>query len=110
MPTIDPKKIEGWKVLASFDGGEGLESRDVREIVRVALPALLAEREEMLAVLREVEWAGRAWEVDPEYACCPVCGGFRQECLPSGRDGSFIGHAPDCRLDAEIQRLAAIVG
>ena len=47
------------------------------------LAALRAERDELLALLREVEWTPHG---------CPVCG--------------RSNHAPDCRLKAALERRA----
>ena len=53
---------------------------------RKALKAALADREELIGLLRQVEWM----EHRVGYRRCPICGGF-------WKDGG-IGHRPDCRL------------
>lgn len=55
--------------------------------------ALLADREEMLSVLREVGWSSRD---HVGRRCCPVCGGYR----PEGDTDREPGHEPGCRLAA----------
>lgn len=65
-----------------------------------AVPALFAEREEALAVLREVEWGG----TENGAAVCPSCGGYHED--PPGDLGFYgarRGHAPDCRLAALLK-------
>lgn len=67
-----------------------------------AVPVLLAEREEMLAVLREVEWGGGGMR-------CPSCGSTEVEAARAmekyGQRPVFglHGHAPDCRLAALLR-------
>lgn len=89
---------EDWKARA-----EAAE-RSKKELARVlvstsatpdAMAALLVEREEMLAVLREVEWKGCEEDYDTEMGSvfreggCPVCRG--------------AVHYPDCRLAALLK-------
>src|SRR6266498_672669 len=64
---------------------------------REAVPALLAEREELLALLQEIEWSG----TEDGQEVCPACRGHREP--PPGdlsAYGARHGHAPDCRIDA----------
>ena len=56
--------------------------------LREGVPTLLAEREDMIALLRYVEWAGF---VDGNSAC-PVCSNAPVE-----------GHASDCGLAAFLR-------
>lgn len=120
MPTIDPKKIEEWKrrseryqVNAHGPRSDPEEERQRRAhpaylgpdylyqhvdawkdaAADEAVPSLLAEREEMLAVLREVEWKGVGGDSEVGFwPACPCCG--------RGRD---VGHAAGCRLAASIR-------
>jgi hypothetical protein len=111
MPVIDPKKIEEWRaaaedappepyrsdyILDERPGGTEIEAlrRDERAdrfyaSAREAIPALLAEREEMLALLREIEERGAG--DGEETGICPAC--------------QRRGHTPsDCRLAAFLGR------
>lgn len=111
---IDPKTIEEWTAadreaspaekwqatlrepgyaLPRLERAPGVfRAADARlmELSREALPALLRERTELIALLRDVEWRG----TDPQVgsACCPCC--WAEQCE---------GHAPDCRLAAAIR-------
>lgn len=62
---------------------------------------LLAEREEMLFLLREVEWADNSGD---EYdARCPCCCGASPAPRKYGDRAPGEGHAADCRLDAFLR-------
>jgi hypothetical protein len=113
MP-IDPKQAVEWKSDAEEIVREqtDLDARDANsadrnrafdlnapiamDLAREAVPALLAEREEMLAVLREVEWSARADVIDEvpieEAQACPACLAIQR-----------TGHAPGCRLAALLR-------
>lgn len=135
---IDPKKIEEWRKLVAISsqpylsvmttGGYGAPGdiwweSDYLPAAGDALPELLAEREESLALLsecvvlkreaaanwraalallREVEWVGKG-EVNPRH--CPVCLGLKPGDSRSlfGIDDERDGHAPDCRLAAMLK-------
>lgn len=119
--AIDPKQIEAFKALAGAGyplallgcpsewrlppenlGGEAAASE--------AISTLLAEREEMLALLREIEWSGTVFlDWDYSKSACPCCSGVKPEewddayddTLDDVRSGKIRkGHAPDCRLAA----------
>jgi hypothetical protein len=91
---IDPKKIAELKwVIAHRDEWSDNES----ESWITPIAELLSERDELIALLREIEWADFKWEVDEEYRRCPFCGGFKQECSPMDKE-DIVGHAPGCRL------------
>lgn len=96
MDMIDPKKIEEWTERMAFYssveryGGKQARDEGQADVAREALPALLAEREEMLAVLREVEWNG-----DSAVFECPICRGEWDDLHHFGQQ-----HAPNCRLAA----------
>ncbi len=97
MP-IDPKKIAEWQRLVDEVmplGGMviGAGARAERAAVGLlgATIALLAEREELLALLREVE---RNCTATDGYAICPICS---PEFSPSPEPPD---HKPDCRLAA----------
>jgi hypothetical protein len=89
---IDPKKIEEWKRLVALT--DELAPRPNSASV---VAALLTERDELIALLKGVEWAAVAG-----YRC-PICHGRRPGTLSHydlqdpGLDHSE-GHAPDCRL------------
>jgi hypothetical protein len=91
---IDPKKIAEWKRIE--EDSEGDNSLRLF-LYGQALPALLFERDELIALLREIQWAAVAG-----YRC-PICRGRRPGTLSHydlqdpGLDHSE-GHAPDCRL------------
>lgn len=81
---------------------------DLSEASADVVPALLSEREEMLALLREVEW-GRA-----PFTLCPVCEAMREDAFDRWealirRDGLSPdpkvrrGHTPACRLAAFLR-------
>ena len=94
MP-IDAKRIAEWKGLAFAPIARGdsvLIHRSCYEVVAEAVPSLLAEREELIALLREIEWKGKPSSdayIDP---VCPACGCF-----------DYKGHAPGCRLAAFLK-------
>lgn len=113
MP-IDPKKIEEWKELLRVGGlpygstsgkggyvvpGDIWNETEFIPAACEALPLLLSEREEMLALLREIEWGGITIPVPDatgvEYECpmCPICG-----------RAPIQGHTLDCRLAALLKR------
>lgn len=66
---------------------------------------VMAEREKLLALLREVEWGGLVKSDDREEMGegCPCCGGIRpgapNECCAKAYKFR-IGHSPNCRLAA----------
>lgn len=101
--AIDPKKIAEWRERYLRVAGSTLESRHAAALIAEALPALLAEREEMLAVLRKVEWSATRGTYEQE--ACPVCGAGRYDPPEPGplRDDNRVGHAPDCRLAALLK-------
>jgi hypothetical protein len=88
---IDPKRIKEWE-----EDWVSYERLATSFPVRDAVPALLAERAELLALLREVEWApSMASDTDlmgEDYDRCP-------KCLMERRDA----HAPGCRLAAALR-------
>lgn len=63
------------------------------------LSNLYREREEMLAVLRGIEWSAPAGS-DGEEGACPICHRWRP-C--SGPPTPGFAHSPDCRLDALLR-------
>lgn len=78
-------------------------SRDgMRAVFELAqcVPAILRERKDLIALLREIQWAC----VDS----CPYCGGGRpgaSEHLPldmRAEPGKYVGHALNCRLAAPL--------
>ncbi len=92
--AIDPKTLPRLQGLAA---NVTLSPAEAVEAAR-ALPALLTEREELLALLREVEWS--AW-----LNSCPSCGGLKimPEDAPPGLREKYatqVGHQPRCRLAA----------
>ena len=80
-----------------------LAEREEREaLLGSAVSEWIAEREEMLAVLREVEWRGPGWS-----ASCPSCDNLREFDIDHAahvNPGVVPGHAPDCRLAALLGR------
>jgi hypothetical protein len=112
---IDPKKIAEWRELLAIaqrpvedDFLKALErGRQIGVLACEAVPALLSERDELIALLREVEWAAVAG-----YRC-PICHGRRPGTLSHydlqdpGLDRSE-GHAPDCRLGAFLPMPASV--
>ncbi len=117
MP-IDPNEIEEWKALAAaldldrdrvapaLLSGRNPDA-DPKAIARraglllLAVPALLSEREEMLRVLRKVEWRSPGGD---GVGFCPACDRARP-----ARDAFGVlvgGHAPDCRIDALLPKTA----
>jgi hypothetical protein len=84
--VIDPKKIEEWRAAYVRLAGTMAPSGDAARIIADAFPALLAEREEMLALLREIA---------NEVKRCPRCG--MSYC------GVAEDHAPDCRIAAFLK-------
>jgi hypothetical protein len=89
MP-LDPKQIEEWQ--ATIAAGNVIYPS-----AHGALSALLSERAELLALLREVEWKSGAYREDSR---CPAC--FGLEPLDSSSSAEE-GHAPDCRLAAFLR-------
>jgi hypothetical protein len=71
------------------------------DLAEKAVPSLLRERDNLIALLREIEWV----DVGPVTAC-PVCGG--QEPSPEHPAGSpsiwtvTVGHRADCLLAAHL--------
>jgi hypothetical protein len=64
---------------------------DIHPFGMDGMKALLAERDNLLDLLRRVEWA--AYNPDhPWDQCCPVCGRLKRD-----------GHAPDCELAAALK-------
>ena len=101
MP-IDPKKIEEYRTIESDTEGD----TSLRlHLYQQAVPALLAEREELIALLRKVEWADNS---DGEYdQACPCCarrlannGCKCEHCVAAFGMGS---HAADCELAAFLK-------
>lgn len=82
MP-IDPKRIEEWR---------GLEIE--------AIGSLLAERAELLAILRGIEWSETG-----DFASCPVCGGLSPEFAKTPK-ADLVGHETDCKLAAFLKEPA----
>lgn len=88
---IDPKKIEEWKaaiqelLAVGRDGDYPTVVRLTGTLAKAAAP-LLFERDELLAVLREVS----DHFLDEHNESCPIC----------HEGGGYAGeeHAPDCRL------------
>ncbi len=74
--------------------GEWVEvvKRDGETVTLRLLHREKAEREDLLALLREVEWVPGSGR-DESYLCCPACGGVKED----------DGHAPDCRLAAFLR-------
>lgn len=110
MP-IGPKKMAEWKadtevtvraVEAILDEGfpSGETAASVAASVAVAarklstdvVPALLADREELLGMLRQVEWTTAP---GTDVSFCPSC---RARAMPGE-----ARHAPDCRLAALLR-------
>jgi hypothetical protein len=96
---IDPKEIEEWKAQAArgemFDGMQG----------DAIIPALLREHDDLIALLRKIEWCG-----DPSLgAWCPSCRGINPAAFTPGVKGilrfvpTTVGHTPDCRLAAFLK-------
>lgn len=113
---IDQKKITEWKSAweeiavwsghaQQGDAGAGrAASARLAGLASEAFPALLAERDELLALLREIQWADNSGD---EYTAeCPCCGGTspvsaaNHDYDPNDRD---ISHRPDCRLAAFLR-------
>jgi hypothetical protein len=109
--AIDPKDHAKWTALVQWDRGEFIEGRegllrhDLRTLARDAVPALLDERKEHLALLREIQWNGLSDQ-------CDVCHGHDPAAwdawLPEVREdhiagGHFRGHAQDCRIAASLK-------
>ena len=108
---IDQAKIEEMKAAIAQEWPEwrnqdhpaaGMEALGFAGMSIADVRALLAEREEMLAVLREVEYADNS---DGEYAeRCPLCGESLESYRPTPDSlvQYHVRHAPDCRLAALI--------
>jgi hypothetical protein len=94
---IPKEKIAEWKVVLADAQLDPRGGTVLIEMARHVVPALLFERDELIALLRELEWAAVAG-----YKC-PICRGRRPGTLSPydlqdpGLDHSE-GHAPDCRL------------
>jgi len=114
-------EVMGYKGCGSHDIQWSDADRALVLAARAAVPALLAEREEMLALLREVEWGGTD-EPSSEgpggrYCPHPKCIGpepWHDVACPLG---IFLGTAPMCRCGqmrgeahAHDCRLAALLG
>lgn len=123
MP-IDPKRIEDLKAAAGeapadfewddedSDGNWRYYSSPKAErfydLARESVPALLTEREEMIALLRDIEWSGEEYlDYDLSHSACPTCRGIDPSEIEDDYDRGKasdanlrIGHAPDCRLAA----------
>lgn len=98
--AIDPKKIAEWK----SDWDEHFQSADF--IWEGHVGEVFAERAELLALLREIEWS--AQQVDTRAgAMFPACPGCRR--MMPLREGAIpppdglSGHAADCRLAAFLR-------
>jgi hypothetical protein len=119
MPKIPAEKVAEWKELVRINelpygsvSGKGgyIAPGDIWHELEYspaaveALPLLLAEREETLALLREVEWGGTgSTDYDEVEPCCPSCGGFKpnpqaRQVSPQTGEPFRFGHAPDCRV------------
>ena len=74
-------------------------------LVREALPALLLERRETIALLREVEWRGSDTGVSEYGGECPCCGA-NGPCITVESPPRLVTpaepHRPGCRLKALI--------
>jgi hypothetical protein len=82
--------------IASYlEKNPALEHAAGREGVADALPAMIRDLREAGEMLRELEWSNP--DAMGRFVFCPKCG--------SHRDFTPGGHAPDCRLDALLQRL-----
>lgn len=75
------------------------------------LAELLAERSELLALLREMEWSADLY-ADAGNEICPACRGARPGSDAADEVSEFpliggaprpVGHAPDCRLAAFLR-------
>jgi hypothetical protein len=117
---IAPKTIAIWKAMVDqvvqlgdladraadvLPPDEAQRTRELLSDVLVtlatqAVPQLLAEREEMLEMLREVEWS-KPVGVDGCIDACPACLGQKPWRNERGDTGG--GHAPDCRLAAFLR-------
>lgn len=106
--AVDPGTIAQWRADAELVQRVGTTRRfepgvfDGMDRLAAAGVALLAEREEMLALLREIQWADNSGgEYTPE---CPCCAGTNPDrpvrYSSTGRRGT--GHMSDCRLAAFI--------
>lgn len=70
-----------------------------KEIIAAAIRAAIAEeREVLLPLLQEAEWAARVWT---DYPACPWCSGLYDRVVPEIVEPS--GHKPDCRWVAVIR-------
>ncbi len=120
MP-IDPKQLEEWKALQEEASrlvpprapGEDLLSFHRRQAgVRAvftrltfeAVPALIAEAEQLRVLLRELEWPG---DLDDCHFCdghAPSGSEVAGTVVPSDDGRPWrVGHAPDCRLAALLR-------
>jgi hypothetical protein len=96
---------EAWKALAAYAEARGFPppgyklDAESAEWARVdhALTEILAERAELIALLREVEWGQNVDDGDWGERACPLC--------HSLEDG---GHAPDCRLAAALSASGTV--
>ena len=94
MPTIDPKRLSEWtSAVTVHSTGNGLGTEALEHFGPVAIPALLAEREEMLALLRSLECGAEN--------TCPSC---RATVSRGGHENDTLGeHMPDCLLAAMLR-------
>lgn len=110
MP-IDPKKIAEWDgyfaALAARDVDEDEYREHLADMALDAIPDLIAERSELLALLREVEWKGPEYrpgeQVDPVRRECPVCGGVRGPLPERSPLADIEGHVVGCGLAAFLR-------
>jgi len=92
MP-IDPEKIKELSRIASHVGPEAVYSR---RLLAGGVCALLADRAELIALLKKIEWEGSG-----DFSNCPECGGLSHEW--EGTDLGTTGHKTDCKLAAFLK-------
>jgi hypothetical protein len=126
MP-IDQKTIEEWRGLAweTLEAMDALAAQRVPmdaknlaatlnagcAIAREAIPALLAERVRMLALLRDLEWSVKlSYPGALLVSACPNCGGIRpsEDWTPAMRESlalnrARISHDSGCLLAAFLR-------
>jgi hypothetical protein len=106
---IPKDKIEEWRAL--------LTTREIEKDdpewqsdgapwaydLAAAVPALLSEREEMLALLRGLEWVGP--DTQGGWSCPSCTADASVRWVPERQDSEVIPgtHAPDCRLAAFLR-------
>ena len=62
----------------------------------------MPDREALIALIQELEWAGRTWH-EPS---CPSCGAFQNMDLPKTDKYPFVKagiHRSDCKLAAALR-------